>query len=62
MQDVLKEYIENSPEMPEHVKNMALRWIEELHDWDVSRNIKWGVPIPGCDNQVMYVWISYNFV
>ena len=61
--------------MPEHVKNMALRWIEELHDWDVSRNITWGVPIPGSDDQVMYLksWDtlklsektinkSYNFV
>ncbi|WP_456372219.1 methionine--tRNA ligase [Methanocaldococcus sp.] len=53
----LEEYIKNSEEMPEHVKNMALNWIKELHDWDVSRDLNWGVPIPGT-NQVMYVWLE----
>ena len=53
----LEEYIKNAKEMPEHVKNMALNWIKELHDWDISRDISWGVPIPGT-NQVMYVWLE----
>ncbi len=53
----LKEYVINS-EMPEHVKNLALSWIKELHDWDISRDIKWGVPLPDCDSQVMYVWLE----
>ena len=54
LKDELEEYIKNAKEMPEHVKNMALNWIKELHDWDISRDISWGVPIPGT-NQVMYV-------
>jgi methionyl-tRNA synthetase len=58
MKEELTEYITNAKEMPEHVKNMALRWIEELHDWDVSRNLTWGVPIPKSNGQVMYVWIE----
>ncbi|AEF97169.1 methionine--tRNA ligase [Methanotorris igneus] len=58
LKEQLKEYIENAKEMPEHVKNMALSWIEELHDWDISRDISWGVPIPDNPNQVMYVWLE----
>ena len=57
LKDELEEYIKNADEMPEHVKNMALNWIKELHDWDISRDISWGVPIPGT-NQVMYVWLE----
>ena len=57
LKDELEEYIKNAKEMPEHVKNMALNWIKELHDWDISRDISWGVPIPGT-NQVMYVWLE----
>ncbi|ACX72675.1 methionyl-tRNA synthetase [Methanocaldococcus vulcanius M7] len=57
LKNELEEYIKNAEEMPEHVKNMALNWIKELHDWDISRDISWGVPIPGT-NQVMYVWLE----
>ncbi|WP_423793217.1 methionine--tRNA ligase [Methanocaldococcus indicus] len=57
LKEELENYIKNSKEMPEHVKNLALNWIKELRDWDVSRDISWGVPIPG-SNQVMYVWLE----
>ncbi len=57
LSDDLRKYVESS-DMPEHVKNMAYSWINELHDWDISRDIKWGVPIPDSENQVMYVWLE----
>ncbi|ENN96135.1 methionyl-tRNA ligase [Methanocaldococcus villosus KIN24-T80] len=57
LKEELERYIKNAEEMPEHVRNLALNWINELRDWDVSRDISWGVPIPGSD-QVMYVWLE----
>ncbi|WP_456418790.1 methionine--tRNA ligase [Methanocaldococcus infernus] len=57
LKEELENYIKNAKEMPEHVKNLALNWIKELHDWDISRDIPWGVPIPGTD-KVMYVWLE----
>ena len=57
LSDNLDNYVKNS-NMPDHIKNMAYSWIRELHDWDISRGIKWGVPIPDDENQVMYVWLE----
>ncbi|AXI25681.1 methionine--tRNA ligase [Methanofervidicoccus sp. A16] len=57
LSEELREYIKNS-KIPDYVKNMAYRWIEELHDWDISRDIDWGVPLPDDDSQVMYVWLE----
>lgn len=48
--------------VPEFRKNELLKLLESgLEDISISRprkNLSWGVPIPGDDSQVMYVWID----
>ncbi|MEK7434726.1 MAG: methionine--tRNA ligase [Cyanobacteriota bacterium] len=44
---------------PESKKNEILNMIDDFQDISISReNVKWGVPIPNDDKQVMYVWID----
>ena len=58
---LLKHY-EDNPEFvgPETRKNEVLGFIKGgLRDLSISRtSFKWGVPVPGDDNHVMYVWID----
>jgi len=48
--------------VPEFRKNEMLKLLETgLQDISISRprkNLSWGVPVPGDDSQVMYVWID----
>lgn len=40
-------------------RNYALGWVKEaLHDWCITRTMDWGVPFPGSDDLVVYVWID----
>jgi len=32
---------------PPHYKKIALHWLENILDWPLSRQIVWGIPIPG---------------
>ncbi len=36
---------------PEHYKKICLHWLENINDWNISRQIAWGIPIPAklCD-------------
>lgn len=55
----LEEWIKNNPEFQEEVKNFVLNWIKEgLRDWDITRNLEWGVPVPGERGLVFYVWFD----
>jgi len=55
--------------VPESKKNEILNFIEQgIEDVSCSRseeNLKWGIPVPGDDSQVIYVWfealINYLF-
>ncbi len=54
----LKEYIKN-PNFQTEVTNYVLNWIDSgLIDWDISRDMDWGVQIPGEKSKVFYVWFD----
>ena len=32
--------------IPEHYKKITIHWLENITDWNISRQIVWGIPIP----------------
>lgn len=48
--------------LPDYRRNEVLSFIDGLEDFSISRSKKragdWGVPVPGDDTQVMYVWVD----
>jgi methionyl-tRNA synthetase len=55
----LKKWLNENKNLQQEVKNYVLNWIEEgLRDWDITRDINWGVPIPGEQNKVFYGWFD----
>ncbi|MBR2587058.1 methionine--tRNA ligase [Candidatus Saccharibacteria bacterium] len=47
--------------LPESRKKQVLNLLETSPDVSISRpkkNLSWGIPVPGDDSQVMYVWID----
>lgn len=63
-QDKLMEYYNNNPDfvIPEKRFNEIKSFVESgLEDFSISRlkeKMPWGVPVPGDDEQVMYVWFD----
>jgi len=61
-QDQLLAYYKAHPDFiaPESRRNEVIRFVEGgLHDLSVSRtSFKWGVPVPGDDRHIMYVWLD----
>ena len=57
----LKAWLEGNKNLQSEVKNYVLRWIESgLKDWDITRDISWGVPIPlkEAEGKVLYGWFD----
>lgn len=48
--------------VPEERRNEMLAFAKKLEDFSISRSIQraenWGVPVPGDESQVMYVWVD----
>lgn len=62
-QNQLEEYLNNKNVIiPEHRRLEALQFVQGgLEDFSISREkerLSWGVPVPGDDSQVMYVWFD----
>lgn len=57
----LKNWLNSNEKLQSEVKNYVLKWIEDgLRDWDVTRDIFWGVPIPleEAKGKVFYGWFD----
>lgn len=62
-QDALREYLSRTDVViPEWRRQEAINFVQEgLEDFSISREkarLSWGVPVPGDDTQVMYVWFD----
>lgn len=56
--DFLLEYLETLGGTA-NARNYAREWVhQELKDWCITRNLKWGVKFPGHEDLVVYVWVD----
>jgi len=56
--DQLKDFLKGAT-IAEEVKNYVLQWLKEgLKDWDIVRDLDWGVKVPGLENKTYYVWFD----
>ena len=45
--------------IPSHYKKIALHWLNNILDWNISRQIAWGIPIPkDSSGDVFDTWFS----
>lgn len=58
--DKIHSWLESDSRLQSDVKNYVLEWIKQgISDWDITRDISWGVPIPGDDaGRVFYGWFD----
>jgi len=59
--DSLRNWLKENRNLQPEVRNYVLNWIKEgLLDWDVTRDISWGVPIPLTEakGKVLYGWFD----
>ena len=59
--DALSEWLDGSQNLQKDVKKYVQNWIQSgLVDWDITRDISWGVPVPleGAEGKVFYGWFD----
>ena len=57
----LSKWLDESPHLQKDVKKYVQNWIKTgLIDWDITRDIPWGVPVPldGAEGKVFYGWFD----
>jgi len=56
----LDRWVDERPHLRPNVVGMTKRYLNELHDRAITRDINWGIPIPleGYDEKRIYVWFE----
>ena len=57
----LRKWLHNNNNLNSDVKKYVLNWIDKgLEDWDTTRDLSWGIPIPipGSEGKVFYGWFD----
>jgi methionyl-tRNA synthetase len=57
----LEEWLRGNQNLQADARNYVLGWIKDgLQDWDITRDISWGVPIPlrEAEGKVLYGWFD----
>jgi methionyl-tRNA synthetase len=57
----LRDWLNKNQNLQGEIKNYVTRWIDDgLKDWDITREITWGVPIPldEARGKVLYGWFD----
>ncbi len=57
----LNDWLKGNSDLQPDAKNYVLNWIKDgLQDWDVTRDISWGVPVPlkEAEGKVLYGWFD----
>jgi len=55
----LKEWLSSNDRLQPEVRNYVINWINEgLQDWDITRDLTWGVQIPGANGKAFYGWFD----
>ncbi len=40
------------------IYNYLKGWLDDLQDWDIVRDLDWGIPVPDLPGKVFYVWFD----
>ncbi len=61
LRDVLDEWISSKTDWPILTTSIAKKWLHDgdgLRDRGITRDLDWGVPVPGMEGKVFYVWFD----
>jgi methionyl-tRNA synthetase len=57
--DKLKDWLSTNQNLQPEVRNYVINWINEgLQDWDITRDLSWGVQIPEAKGKAFYGWFD----
>ena len=57
-ENFLREFLPNM-DGTDIARNYAIQWVEKgLKDWNITRNLNWGVKVPNEEGLVYYVWVD----
>ncbi|MFL6473833.1 MAG: methionine--tRNA ligase [Nitrososphaera sp.] len=61
LEEKVKDWLLSNQHLQSDVKNYVINWINEgLQDWDITRDLSWGIPIPlqEAKDKVFYGWFD----